>query len=75
MSKKRITPFTKTGVAFYEKVVLNKIMQALDRGDDLDKYEVSIKIGNDFISIPMYSETYENLCEFLNNTLEDLNNA
>lgn len=69
---KRKFPFNKTGVKFYEKVVFNETMQALDNGT-IDNYEIQIKIGENTISVPMYAEAYENIIEFLNNTLEDLN--
>lgn len=74
--KRSITPFTKTGVKFFTNQVLADTMNRLDYGAELN--DISIKIGRRFITVPMCPESYENLCEFLKTTLnelEDENNA
>ena len=74
--KRSITPFTKTGVKFFTNQVLADTMNRLDYGAELN--DISIKIGSRFITLPMCPESYENLCEFLKTTLnelEDENNA
>jgi hypothetical protein len=74
--KRSITPFTKTGVKFFTNQVLADTMNRLDYGVKLN--DISIKIGRRFITVPMCPESYENLCEFLKTTLnelEDENNA
>ena len=74
--KRSITPFTKTGVKFFTNRVLADTMNRLDYGVELN--DISIKIGRRFITVPMCPESYENLCEFLKTTLnelEDENNA
>ena len=68
--KRSITPFTKTGVKFFTNQVLADTMNRLDYGAELN--DISIKIGSRFITIPMCPESYENLCEFLKNTIEEL---
>ena len=67
--KRNVTPFTKTGVKFFTDRVLNDTMNRLDYGADLN--DISIKVGSRIIEIPMCPESYENLCEFLKNTLEE----
>ena len=74
--KRSITPFTKTGVKFFTNQVLADTMNRLDYGAELN--DISIKIGRRFITVPMCPESYENLCDFLKTTLnelEDENNA
>ena len=74
--KRSITPFTKTGIQHFTERVLADTMNRLDYGAELN--DISIKIGSRFITVPMCPESYENLCEFLKTTLnelEDENNA
>ena len=74
--KHSITPFTKSGIKYYTDRVLADTMNRLDYGAELN--DISIKIGSRFITVPMCPEAYENLCEFLKTTLnelEDENNA
>ena len=74
--KRSITPFTKTGVKFFTNQVLADTMNRLDYGAELN--DISIKIGRRYITVPMCPESYENLCDFLKTTLnelEDENNA
>lgn len=72
MNQKRKFPFTKAGVSFYEKVVLSEIMQALD-GGTIEQYgDIQIKIGENYISIPLYAETYENTIDYLKTTLKEI---
>jgi hypothetical protein len=69
-------PFTKTGVEFFTRAVINDTMNRLDYGAELN--DISIKVGSRFITVPMCPEAYENLCEFLKTTLNELeeeNNA
>ena len=68
--KRNVTPFNKTGVQFFTDTVLNDTMNRLDYGADLN--DISIKVGRRFITVPMCPESYENLCEFLKNTIEEL---
>lgn len=63
-------PFNKTGVKFFTNRVLADTMNRLDYGAELQ--DISIKVGRRFITVPMCPESYENLCEFLKNTLEEL---
>ena len=69
-NKHKATPFTKTGVKFFTDTVLNDTMNRLDYGAELQ--DISIKVGRRFITVPMHPESYENLCEFLKNTIEEL---
>lgn len=69
-NKRNVTPFTKTGVKFFTNRVLADTMNRLDYGAELN--DISIKVGSRFITVPMCPESYENLCEFLKNTLEEL---
>lgn len=70
MNKKHnVTPFNKTGVKFFADRVLNDTMNRLDYGQELN--DISIKVGSRWIVVPMGPEAYENLCEFLNNTLKE----
>lgn len=72
MSKKHnVTPFTKTGVKFFTDRVLADTMNRLDYGVELN--DISIKVGSRYISVPMCPEAYENLCEFLKVTFEEIN--
>jgi hypothetical protein len=74
--KRNITPFNKTGVKLFTDQILADTMNRLDYGAELN--DISIKIGSRFITVPMCPEAYENLCEFLKTTLnelEDENNA
>ena len=69
-------PFSKTGIKHFTDRVLADTMNRLDYGAELN--DISIKVGSRFITVPMYPESYENLCEFLKTTLnelEDENNA
>lgn len=68
--KRNITPFNKTGVKFFTNRVLADTMNRLDYGAELQ--DISIKVGSRFITVPMCPESYENLCEFLKNTFEEL---
>lgn len=68
--KRNITPFTKTGVKSFKERVLSDTMNRLDYGAELN--DISIKVGSRFITVPMCPEAYENLCEFLKNTLEEI---
>lgn len=68
--KRSITPFTKTGVKHFTDRVLADTMNRLDYGAELN--DISIKIGSRFITVPMCPESYENLCDFLKNTIEEL---
>ena len=68
--KRNITPFTKSGVKFFTDRVLADTMNRLDYGAALN--DISIKIGSRFITVPMCPEAYENLCEFLKTTLNEL---
>ena len=68
--KHNTTPFNKTGVKFFTDRVLNDTMNRLDYGAELN--DISIKIGSRFITVPMCPESYENLCKFLNDTLEEI---
>ena len=71
MNQKRKFPFTKAGVSFYEKITLSEIMQALDN-DTIEQYgNIEIKIGRNYISVPLYAETYESTIEFLKTTLKE----
>lgn len=71
MNKKHnVTPFNKTGVRFFTDRVLNDTMNRLDYGAELN--DISIKVGSRWIIVPMGPEAYENLCEFLKNTLEEM---
>ena len=72
----KTTPFNKTGVKFFTDRVIADTMNRLDYGMELN--DISIKVGSRYISVPMCPESYENLCEFLKTTLnelEDENNA
>ena len=68
-NKHNVTPFTKTGVKFFTDRILADTMNRLDYGVELN--DISIKVGRRLISVPMCPEAYENLCEFLKNTLEE----
>lgn len=64
------TPFNKTGVKFFTDRVLPDTMNRLDYGVELN--DISIKIGSRYITVPMCPESYKNLCKFLNDTLEEI---
>lgn len=68
--KRNIAPFTKSGIKCYTDRVLADTMNRLDYGAELNN--ISIKVGSRFITVPMCPEAYENLCEFLKNTLEEI---
>jgi hypothetical protein len=68
--KRSATPFTKTGIKHFTDRVLADTMNRLDYGAELN--DISIKIGSRFITVPMCPESYENLCDFLKNTIEEL---
>ena len=70
MNKKHITPFNKTGVHFFTDRVLADTMNRLDYSAELN--DISIKVGNRFITVPMCPEAYENLCNFLTDTLKEM---
>lgn len=57
--------FTKEGIRAFLGSVIGEI---LDRGN---YYNISVTIGNDNINVPMLPEIYENLEDFLNNSLEN----
>ena len=67
------TPFTKTGIQHFTERVLADTMNRLDYGSELN--DISIKIGSRFITLPMCPESYENLCEFLKTTINELEEA
>ncbi|MBQ6906225.1 MAG: hypothetical protein IJN75_04315 [Clostridia bacterium] len=67
---KHKTPFNKTGVKFFTDRVIADTMNRLDYGQELN--DISVKVGNRFIAVPMCPESYENLCTFLKQTLEDI---
>lgn len=69
-NKRNVTPFTKTGIEFFTDRVLADTMNRLDYGAEPN--DISIKIGSRYITVPMCPESYENLCEFLKNTFEEL---
>ena len=69
--KHHVTPFTKTGVKFFTDRVIADTMNRLDYGAELN--DISIKVGRRMISVPMCPESYENLCEFLKTTFEEIN--
>ena len=71
--KRNITPFTKSGVKFFTDRVLADTMNRLDYGAELN--DISIKVGNRFITVPMCPEAYENLCDFLKNTIKEIEEA
>ena len=68
--KRNVTPFNKTGVKFFTNRVLADTMNRLDYGAELN--DISIKVGSRYITVPMCPESYENLCEFLEKTFEEL---
>ena len=68
--KHNITPFNKNGVKSFTEQILADTMNRLDYGAKLNN--ISIKIGSRFITVPMCPEAYENLCEFLKTTLNEL---
>ena len=71
MNKKRhTTPFNETGVKHFTDTVLADTMNRLDYGAELN--DISIKVGNRFITVPMCPESYENLCIFLKTTLKEI---
>lgn len=63
-------PFNKAGVKFFTDRVIADTMNRLDYGVELN--DISIKIGDRHIVVPMCPEAYENLCKFLNDTLEEI---
>lgn len=69
-NKRKQTPFNKTGVEFFTDRVLSDTMNRLDYGAELN--DISIKVGSRFITVPMCPESYENLCKFLKDTLEEM---
>lgn len=69
-NKRKAAPFNKTGVKFFTNRVLADTMNRLDYGTELN--DISIKVGSRFITVPMCPESYENLCKFLNDTLEEV---
>lgn len=72
MNKKHnVTPFTKAGVKLFTDRVIADTMNRLDYGVELN--DISIKVGSRYISVPMCPEAYENLCEFLKATFEEIN--
>ena len=64
------TPFNKTGVKFFTDRVIADTMNRPDYGQELN--DISIKVGSRWIVVPMGPEAYENLCKFLKNTLEEM---
>ena len=63
-------PFNKAGVKFFTDRVIADTMNRLDYGAELN--DISIKVGSRYITVPMCPESYENLCKFLNDTLEEI---
>ena len=72
MSQKRKFPFTKAGISFFEKVTISEIMQALDNETIEDYGSIQIKIGENYISIPLYAEAYESTIDYLKTTLKEI---
>lgn len=71
-------PFTKDGIKWFEDDTLADIMNHLNNDDPNDRHEsitdfnIFITIGNREVIVPMLPETFENITEFLKNTLEEL---
>jgi hypothetical protein len=64
-------PFTKTGVRFFTKTALNDIFNALDNGNEPPN--IIITVGRRSIEIPTHAEIWEDLEEFLKNSLKKEN--
>lgn len=72
MNKKHhVTPFTKTGVKFFTDRIMADAFDRLGNGGE--PHDISIKVGSRWIVVPSYAEAYENLCEFLKTTFEEIN--
>ena len=59
--------FTKTGVQFFTRSALGDIFTALDNGNEPPN--IIITVGRRSIEIPTHAEIWEDLEEFLNNSL------
>lgn len=60
--------FTKTGVQFFTRSALGDIFTALGNGNEPPN--IIITVGRRSIEIPTHAEIWEDLEEFLNNSLE-----
>lgn len=69
-NKRKAAPFNKAGAQHFTDRVIADTMNRLDYGVELN--DISIKVGSRFITVPMCPESYENLCKFLNDTLEEV---
>lgn len=71
-TKKKTYAFTNVGIGHFEIETFSEIMKELDN-ETIEQYgDIQIKIGENYISIPLCAETYENIIEFLKNTLKEI---
>lgn len=63
-------PFTKTGVQLFTHSALGDIFSEMDKGNEPPN--IIITVGRRSIEIPTHAEIWENLEEFLNNNLEEI---
>ena len=61
-------PFTKTGVQFFTHSALGDIFTALNNGNEPPN--IIISVGSRSIEIPTHAEIWEDLEDFLKNSLE-----
>lgn len=70
--KRKTYAFTHQGIGNFENIVFSEITKAL-ANDTMDEYgEIQIKIGENYISVPLYAEAYENIMYFLKTTLKEI---
>lgn len=65
-------PFNKEGIENFLDDSLEDIHEALasENPDDINDHDVYITIGSRTVRIPIYAEVYEELSDFLNNTIK-----
>jgi hypothetical protein len=66
-------PFTKTGAEFFTHSALGDIFSEMDKGNEPPN--IIITVGRRSIEIPTNADIWEELEEFLKNTLEELEEA
>lgn len=70
--KRKTYAFTHQGIGNFDNIVFSEIMQALD-GGTIEQYgDIQIKIGENYISVPLYAEAHENIMSFLKTTLKEI---
>lgn len=70
--KRKTYAFTHQGIGAFDNMVFSEIAKAL-ANNTMDEYgDITIKIGENYISVPLYAEAYENIMDFLKTTLKEI---